>query len=195
MQRIILLLSMALLPLSFVNAQFAKNNALFLSSELTYGNYFGGGADLNYVLKDKYSFKLGFSGGIRRAKRQPEDFTGALVSVFNPRDELVNLGLSAGSIFKLDQKGTIRINLLLGVGYAFITEPINWEKKKDSFLPIGANYFFDYQKRNTVSITINPKIEFPIKRFFGLTVSPILQINKDSIFYGLGIGYMAGLLR
>lgn len=42
---------------------------------------------------------------------------------------------------------------------------------------------------------VNPKIEFPFNRFYGLTISPMLQVNKDRIYVGIGIGQMIGFLR
>ena len=57
------------------------------------------------------------------------------------------------------------------------------------------NYTWIYNKYNTVNLIINPKIEFPFTRYFGLTISPMLQINKDRTYFGIGIGQMIGLLR
>lgn len=149
MKCIFILFAIALLPCGFANAQFLKNNALYLSSELGSGSFYGGGADLNYVLKDKYSFKLGFSGGMRRAKTRPEDYSeGILTSIFTlgmtkPKDMIEGFGLSAGRIYKLNQSGTIRLNMSLGVYYTTITEPENWEKIKEMTFPIFENYSYD----------------------------------------------------
>ena len=63
----------------------------------------------------------------------------------------------------------------------------------DTFLT--ENYTWNYKKYNTLSLIINPKIEFPFTRFYGLTISPMLQINKDRTYFGIGIGHMIGLLR
>ncbi|WP_242082872.1 hypothetical protein [Aestuariivivens sediminis] len=63
----------------------------------------------------------------------------------------------------------------------------------DAFL--AENYTWDYKKHNAVSLIINPKIEFAFTRFYGLTISPMLQINKDRTYFGVGIGQMIGLLR
>ena len=63
----------------------------------------------------------------------------------------------------------------------------------DAFLT--ENYTWNYKTHNTLSLIINPKIEFPFTRFYGLTISPMLQINKDRTYVGIGIGQMIGLLR
>lgn len=45
-----------------VNAQFSEDNAIYQTSEITIGNYLGFGVHANYVWKEKYSFKIGYSG-------------------------------------------------------------------------------------------------------------------------------------
>ena len=104
-----------------------------------------------------------------------------------------NLQLLAGRIYSLNKKGTIRANLSLGIGYTAIKEPTNWQPVEGSF--ITQNYSFDYDRYHTFSLIINPKIEFPFTRFYGLSLSPLVQVNKDRVYYGIGIGQMIGLLR
>ncbi len=199
MKRMIFILSIALLPFSFANAQFAKNNALFFSAEVGRGNYLVSDINLNYVLKDKYSFQLGFFVGVRKPKTQPEDYAGGIIGslsfgLSNPKDEFMNFGISAGRIYKLNNEGNIRLNMLFGAGYTIISEPRNWVKIHNSPINLAENYSYDFEKHYAFSIIINPKIEFPFSRFFGLTVSPMLQISKDRVYYGIGVGYMIGLL-
>ena len=50
-------------------------------------------------------------------------------------------------------------------------------------------------KKNRISLIINLKIEFPLTRFYGLTISPMIQINKSRTYFGIGIVYMFGLPR
>lgn len=45
------------------------------------------------------------------------------------------------------------------------------------------------------NIIFNSEREFPFTRYYGFTLSPLIHINKDRNFYGIGIGHMAGLLR
>jgi hypothetical protein len=46
-----------------------------------------------------------------------------------------------------------------------------------------------------MSLIINPKIEFPLTNFIGLSVSPMIQLNKDRTYYGIGFGTMLGKLK
>jgi len=99
----------------------------------------------------------------------------------------------AGRVYPLNKKGTIRANISLGLGFTVIREPTNWQPIGGSF--INQNYTYEYHKYNTISLIINPKIEFPFTRFYGLSFSPMIQVNKDRTYIGIGIGQMIGLLR
>lgn len=180
------------------NAQFAENNSLYLSTEFNFGNYVGFDFNMNYVYKEKYSFKIGYSGNIRKPKSQPDDYSAGLIGVFgfnlaNPYDQIQNYQIAAGKIYKLNDKGTIRANITLGLGYTIIKEPNNWVKIGGGLL--SENYSWEYDNHNTVSLIINPKIEFPFSRFYGFTLSPTIQINNKRTFFGVGIGSMIGVLR
>lgn len=198
--RELFLLVMCFISFNFVYAQFAEKNAIYATGELNVGNYVGMDLNLNYVLKEKYSFKLGYTGNLRKPISQPEDFTtgvaGILVFGLNsPVDQFENFGATAGRIYKINQSGTIRANLSLGIGYTVYTEPENWKKINESYVSISKNYSYDYAEHEAVSLIINPKIEFPITRYFGFSISPMLQINKERTYFGIGIGSMIGLLK
>ena len=200
MKKTLILLLIIFASVNIANAQFAKNNALYATGELNMGNYYGTDLNLNYVLNEKYSFILGYTGNLRKPKTLPEDFstgvTGILVWGLNhPMDNFENYGASVGRIYKLNQSGTIRVNLSLGIGYSILTEPENWEKINNNFVHLQKNYSYDNVEHKAVSLIVNPKIEFPITRFFGFTISPMLQINKERTYFGIGIGTMIGLMN
>lgn len=200
MKRTLILLVIIFASINISNAQSTQNNAFYATGELNLGNYYGMDLTLNYVLNEKYSFKLGYTGNLRKPKTLPEDFstgvTGILIWGLNhPMDKFENYGASVGRIYKLNENGTIRVNLSLGVGYSVITEPENWEKINNNLVHLQKNYSYDNVEHYTVSLIVNPKIEFPITRFFGFTISPMLQINKERTYFGIGIGSMIGLLK
>lgn len=196
MERYIIIIS--LISCNFVSAQFFGNKAFYSSGELNFGNYIGVDLNLNYVYKEKYSFIIGYTGNIRKPKSQPSDYTSGLAGVFsfglaNPHDQMENYKIGVGKIYKLNESGTIRVNMSVGVGYTTIREPENWQTKSDAFFV--ENYTWNYKVQNTLSLILNPKIEFPFTRFYGLTISPMMQINKDRTYFGIGVGQMIGLLR
>ena len=179
-------------------AQSEFKHALYLGSNLGVGNYFGVDFNLNYAYQEKYALKLGLTGHIRKAKSQPYDysagfFNALLLGLGHPVDQLSSIQLAAGRIYRLNKKGTIRANLSLGLGYTTIREPGNWRRNDNSFLM--ENYSWDYEKYHTLSLIINPKIEFPISIAYGFSVSPMIQLNKDRIYMGIGIGNIIGMLR
>ena len=104
-----------------------------------------------------------------------------------------NFQASFGRVFYLNEKQTVRANISIGLGYTIITEPESWKKISPAFF-VG-NYNYEYKSHSAVSLIVNPKFEFPLTRFYGLTLSPMLQINKDRAYYGIGIGQMLGRLK
>ncbi len=191
----ILLISMG------INGAFAQeepSNSIYLTSELNVGNYFGLDVGLNYTFKES-SIKIGYTGNLRKPKTQPEDFkwglTGILfLGLINPYDQMANYYVGYGRVYNLNPGGTIRLNASAALGYSVVKEPTQWQKENNDGIWTG-NYTWDYNQHGTVGLTINPKIEFLFSRFYGVTVSPMVQINKDRIYYGIGVGQMIGLLQ
>lgn len=180
-----------------LNAQFGQNHAIYLSSDLSLGNYIGIDENLNYTYKEKYSLKVGFSGHLRKPKSQPEDYSGGLLSVLsfgmiNPFDQLLTYHIAFGRIFMLNESETIRLNAAIGIGYTTIVEPRDWHRGTSFIAP---NYGWEYKEYKRVSLIINPKIEFPVTRIVGLSVSPMIQVNTKRTYFGIGIGSMLGLLK
>ena len=211
--RRIISLSMLFLCISMASTQAQKKkHAFYATGALNFGNYFGGDLNLNYVLKEKYSFKIGYTGNIRTAKSRPEDFETGFFGLFDypptlfwypyayvylldgPFDIIVNYRFDAGRIYKLNPSGTVRINAAVGLGYTTFTEPVNWEKH-NSLLGLFGNYSWNYKSRNTISLIINPKIEFALTKVFGFTISPMVQMNEYRTYFGIGMGIMLGVLR
>lgn len=85
------------------------------------------------------------------------------------------------------------MNLSLGLAYTILQEPENSKGTGDNFL--FPTYSYTYNELYTASMLINPKIEFPFTRIYGLTISPMVQLNPIRTYYGIGIGQMIGLVR
>jgi hypothetical protein len=183
-----------------LNAQFSENNAIYLAGGINVGNFWGMNLNLNYILNNNYSFQAGISGLFREPKSKPEDFTSGLTVAFTLGlssylyyDEMDTYQILFGKIFKINKIRTIRFNIAGGIGYTFLTEAINW--KPATGFPLTDNYTYDIVKHGTISFIINPQVEFPFTRFAGVTLSPMLQINKYRTYIGIGVGAMLGLLR
>lgn len=199
MKRIISIFILLLFVLK-VNAQFSEKNAIYLTGGLNLGNFLGMNLNLNYILNNNYSFQAGISGLFREPKSIPEDFNQGIVGLFTLGlsnflyyDEMDNYQILVGKIFKLNKSNTTRFNIAGGIGYSHLTEAINW--KPVTNFTIGENYTYDIVKHGAVSFIIKPQVEFPFTRYFGISLSPLLQINKDRTYIGIEIDAMLGLLR
>ena len=196
-----LLLILIILGSQLISAQNKEKDTYYLTSEVNLGNYFGVDYAFNYIFKNKYSLKVGFSGNVKKPKSQPKDYSAGLngligLATENPFDHFLNYRIDFGKIYKLNKKGTIRANISFGVGYSIIKEPENWQfVDHEAWIYLGENYTYSYRKHNTMSFIINPKIEFPITKYFGLSSSPMIQLNKKRVYYGIGLGIMLGKLR
>ncbi|MCB9309611.1 MAG: hypothetical protein H6567_06115 [Lewinellaceae bacterium] len=184
--------------INFSHAQFVENHAIYSAIEANNGNYSGIDLNLNYIYKDKFSFKVGYSGNRRKPKSQPEDYKYHLIWILSdefsiPYDKFKNYNISLGKIYTLNASGTLRANLSLGIGFTTIKEPENWQKNTNIYW--AENYSWNYKEYKAISLIINPKIEFPFFRFTGLSIYSLVQINKYRTFFGVGMGQMIGLCR
>lgn len=169
-----------------------EKSKYYVSSEVGAGNYMTYGVDLNYVIKDKYTFKLGYSGFVRNSKALPADLTSAIST---PRDIMNTLQFMVGhAIYLSPTNKKNRVNLAAGIGYTSIDKPTNWEAV--NLVKSGPNktYMYDTSFEQEASLIIQPKIEFLIERYFGFTVSPTLQISESETYIGIGFGSMIGNL-
>jgi len=164
----VLILSFSLLSIQFMNAQSKESNKFYASTELNIGNYLGWELNVNFVTKKQNTVKIGFLNLLRGSDDVDDD------ELF-PYDLCQSFQICFGKIYELNPKETVRANISVGLGSTLVLDESNAGR--------------------SVSLIINPKIEFPFTRFFGLTFSPMLQLNKHSSYYGIGIGCVIGVLR
>lgn len=171
---------------------------LYVSNELGFGNFLSNDLSLNTSLNTNYNLKFGYIGNIRTPESLPKDFSSGLLglTVFSlgkrPYDRLRNLYVSVGRYFPLDKKGVARLNFSMGLGYTMISKPSNWIKNNNVLLK--TNYNWTEKRHSTVSLIINPKIEIQLTRIFGFSISPLIQLNNDLTYYGVGFGMILGRL-
>ncbi|WP_200979649.1 hypothetical protein [Echinicola sp. 20G] len=197
MKRVLFLL-LYLVSAQSLYAQFFDNNFIYSSGEIYGGNYLGGEIALNWVYKEKHAFKFGWVANAKTPENRPEDYKIGLIDALmlgttKPYDLMETYQVGYGRIVPINPLGTIRANLSIGLAYSKLKKPTNWEKVQDNFL--AQNYTWEYERENHMSIVVSPKIEFPFSRYFGFTVGPILVMNKQETFVGIGAGTIMGLLR
>ncbi len=97
--------------INFSHALFAENHAIYCAIEGNKGNYYGIDFNLNYVFKDKFSCKVGYSGNRRKPKSQPEAYKYGHIEILslgltNPYDKFKNYNIRLGKIYTLNASGT-----------------------------------------------------------------------------------------
>lgn len=180
------------------SGQVIKNKQLYLGTDFNLGNYKGFDIHLNYVLPNRYTLKMGYTGNLRKPLSQPDDYQSGLIDVFllglsRPFDQMETYQLGFGKILPFNHQKNIRAHLSVGIGYTIIKEPHNWQRDGGGWG--SGNYTWDYNKYRSFSFVINPRIEFPFTRIYGLSISPMVQICKNRTYYGIGIGQMIGKLK
>ncbi|MBK8627435.1 MAG: hypothetical protein IPN86_18270 [Saprospiraceae bacterium] len=198
------IITIILFSISFISAYAQKDDShnyrTYLSTDINLGNYLGLDLNLNVVYKEKFSIKMGYTGNSRKALSTPDDFIKGFNNFFYPKDKLRDFHFGLGKIYSLNKTGA-RLNATISIGTAIIIEPKSWKKLDPVGWPfifndLGAsNYDYLNKKYYEWSITLNPKIEFPFRRFYGITISPMVQISKTRTYYGLGIGQMIGEVK
>lgn len=180
--------------LTFMGQSLAKEkdfdkSKYYISSEVGAGTYMSYGIDLNYILKNKYTFKVGYNGFIRNSKTVPKEATNIIST---PHDIMNTLQFMLGHAIYFTENKKTRMNLSAGVGYTAIDKPADWQTTN-----IGQteSYMYDVDKTKETSLIIQPKFEFVVEKYFGFTISPTLQISSNETYFGVGIGSMLGSIR
>ncbi len=199
MKNLLFKLLVAWSTISATNAQVSEKKPVYFSNELLLGNY-GLGVDfnLNYITDNLYSFRIGVSGVTRWAKSTPDDYYGGIGGLLvgsYPNEQMGSLQMQVGKVFNLVKSRKVRVNLSAGLALSRYRRPSNWVKDYNYNAPLAPNYNWNYQFFNTVSFVLNPRIEFPFGRIYGLNVSPLILVNPHTIYYGIGIGHLIGRLK
>lgn len=180
-----------------VDGQFDEKNAIYGANEINLGGYAGVDVSLNYIYNGKYSFRFGFSDNTRLSRSKPSDYSPGIIGILTlgastPRDYFRSFQLGCGRIVMLSETGKVRANLSVGIGFVKTRIPYNWQKI-DGYLT--DNYTWDYKTGHSISLIINPKFEFPFTRYWGLSISPMVQFYDGGTFFVVGVGHIFGLLR
>jgi hypothetical protein len=105
-----------------------------------------------------------------------------------------SFNILGGYIHNLNPKGTIRLNLQAGIALIHTRYITNFQKKDRTYL-FGDNYDYDSKYRNRFAFIINPRIEFPFFKGYGLSASPLVEFGGRKTVYGMGITHIFGRIR
>lgn len=177
--------------------KYSKKHYLYTTGDVVVGNYKGGCLGINYIYNDKYSLQFGFSATSKEVSSLPSGYLKSsenqIPSNYNlPNENLESFNLMLGRVFNLDSKKKVRIIVQGGPGFSTIREPVFGETNDSNLNEV--NYSSGFQKKRKLSLIINPKIEFPIAYIVGFSVGPMLIVNDERTFLGVGIGFMYGII-
>ncbi|HLW30818.1 MAG TPA: hypothetical protein VKX40_01060 [Aequorivita sp.] len=182
--------------------QFSKKNLFYGDVGFFWGNYSGFELGVNYIRNEKYSFQASYYHHIIEAQEMPADFrTSSLINLgptifpeVNVPDINHSFNILGGYIYNLNLKRTVRLNLQAGIAFLHMQYATNFQKRSSPVF-FGDNYEYDFKYRNTVAVIINPRIDFPFFKGYGLSVSPLVEFGGRKTVYGVGLVNIFGITR
>lgn len=181
-------------------AQFAEKHHIYTKFGFELGTHLGLNISYNYIYNNAYSLEVGVRGYCAKSELRPSDYKAGLEAAFslglgnsNGNDYYNDVFLLVGKVIPINRLSNRRLNVKVGLAYTEVNVVENFQPAPTSFL--GANYTYDIRHYNTISLLINPTLEYPFSQFIGVYVSPQISVNKEAVNVGVGIGLEVGLLR
>ena len=163
----------------------------------------GGGLPANA----RVAFDLCFAQGIttsvfgqmttRNSPNTPSDYQPGFVAIGEGYgrvpEYLTTVGITAGKMTLLSPYA--RLNIKAGVGYARLNAPEHFVLKPKDILNFGSNYTYERHTHSGWALFVQPSVEFPLTRHFGIAVSPFVNINQFHPVFGVELATQLGYLR
>lgn len=162
------------------------------------GNYLGFSLAGTYVFPSNYLVQVGYQGLVSNAEERPSDYQIGALDFFSfglksAKDTYNIFHASFGRILALNNHPKTRFNLMGGVGYAAYRYATNFKYSGGLFLV--ANYTFETEKDSSVFFIIQPKVEFCLSQYNGISVGPVIKLSERENLYGFSVNYIFGRLR
>lgn len=170
-----------------------KFSQLYLSTEYISGQFSGVQASAAFSKNGRFQYHIGLRSVGRIPATRPDNYH---VPIFERgvMDEWTSLNIGASRIIPLNHKRTIRLNLSIAVGVGYHKEPTAWEQTFGN--PFEENYNYDIRKSTSGDFFLNPKLEMPFSRHFGIVVAPGISANtKHGVHFAPSAGIIFGRLR
>ena len=191
MNKILIVILVCLVPLSCLGR---GSNDVYIYGEAGGGggNFASGKFGVNAIYQN-LCFGISYYGQFANAQNVPPDYDPGLV-IFNrlPQQTLNFVCFTAGWVVYAHNP---RIRYLLKGGLALGSSTL-----PDTYTPVyygyfGPNYDVSYQTIFLAGLHLNPTIEFPLTRGFGLSVGLWSNINTVRSSYGIEGNILFGRLR
>ena len=175
-----------LLLISVSPAQLSQNK--WHGSFELYFNTIGINLNVNHNLNNAINLRARFSSFTQKDYKKPYDYN-SFLTYTSPYYSIHNFQIGISIKTKLNEEGTIRLNLFTGSAYSILEEPDSY-RLSDYFNT--NSHSWNVKKSNTISLVINPNIEFLIGKNQGLSLSSMIILNKNRRYIGLGIRHVFG---
>lgn len=187
---------------SVVHAQNTRQSRFYGNAGFNLGAFKGYSLQLNYVNEKQYAISCGITRA-SRADGVPSDYDNGLTLPFDldwlgmdnrPFQYHSHIHLLAGKAIYLTNSGFVRLNLLSGVSLGVFRDVENMTYQNNAYL-FAPNYSYDFVYRLRPSIMLQPTFEFALFDLFGISFSPMAQLNTHQSYYGFMVGFVTGDLR
>jgi len=163
-----------------------------------FGSHGMGMSSLDFISTSDFFFSAGYLGQIKKSPNVPSNYRSGLI-VFDfgggiPRQMTNMFALSFGKVFS-SPSPRCRYVLSGGIGLGRFKEPVNFFPVNSGFFDLGSNYTYSYEKTTVVGLLLTPRIEFPLARWFGLSVGALANINIQDSGFALSLAMHLGHLR
>ncbi|MBK7336243.1 MAG: hypothetical protein IPJ00_08765 [Saprospirales bacterium] len=169
-----------------------KSN-IYLSALGGVGTHTTGTISLDLITPNNVFFSLGYRTHARNSPNVPSDYIGSALLFDSdgiPDQQTQLLTLTGGKVIPT---GSPRIRFILagGLGFGNITRPVNFVKENGLF----NNYDYDKETSPSFGLVLNPRVEFPLTRYAGLSVGAQSVLSSKDFSVGPEILFHFGFLR
>jgi|GEM_PF-3549805 len=163
------------------------------------GNYGGLTLSGTYVFPSKYVVQIGYQGLISNAEERPSNYQIGALDIFTfgvatAKDTYHIFHASFGKILELKNHPKTRFNILGGIGISYNEHATNFEGTGSTF-GLVSNYSFDTESGSEVFLLLQPKVEFCLSQYHGISIGPVIKFSRRENLYGFSVNYIFGRLR
>lgn len=163
-----------------------NDHLLYTHGDLMVGNFNGGDIGVSFVFDNKISMQFGFSAISNQPSSNPANYLkkGKESDLSTPASirNTENFHFMLGRVFTLNTKRVVRFVAQGGPGLFSSMENSSGQLELDN-------------KKQSVSLMLNTKIEFPLTNSIGISAGPTYIFSKESSFLGCSIGFLYGIIK
>jgi len=198
MKRLYTFLALLICLTAVVHAQSASRHKTYFM--LTFGGGIGthltGTLSLDVISPTDFFFSASYWRQGKDAPEVPSDYNKGLTFFGDgvPEQATEMFALTFGKVFPSSHP-RCRYVLSGGLGMGTFQEPTNFVRRSQDIFSLSSNYSYSEEKTPVVGLLFTPRIEFPIARWFGLSIGTLININSKDSAFALTTAMQFGRLR